>query len=75
MIGDLLPADSNKNAERALSTIPVDKFVDFLWAARGVPLGSHRKSGATKISSAVSSAETAAYEIESGSVGDRAARH
>jgi hypothetical protein len=72
VIGDLLPADSNKNAGHALSTIPVDKFVDFLWAVQGMPLGSPRESGATKISSAVSSAETAGYEIESASASQRA---
>jgi hypothetical protein len=74
LVGDLLPAEFNEKAAGALSTIPVDKFVDFLWAGRGMPLGSSGESGATKISSAVSATETAIYEIESVSVRHRAAR-
>ncbi|HSG77259.1 MAG TPA: hypothetical protein VLA30_14120 [Burkholderiales bacterium] len=69
----LLSAHFSKKAERALSTFPVDKFVDFLWAAHGLPRARHAKSVAIKNSSILSGTETAAYEIESGSVRDRRA--
>jgi hypothetical protein len=68
-----LPADFNKNAAPALSTFPVDKFVDFLWAAKALPQESPRKSAAIKISPVVSGAQTAAYEKESVSVRARGA--
>jgi hypothetical protein len=64
------PAQFIEKAARALSTFPVDKFVDFLWAAPRLPLISRRESAATKISAVLSDAETAAYGIESGSVRD-----
>ncbi|MEX2239237.1 MAG: hypothetical protein WD775_00940 [Burkholderiales bacterium] len=66
----LLSAHFSKNAARALSTFPVDKFVDFLWAARRLPRECPRESAAIKISSILSGAETAAYGIESASVRD-----
>jgi hypothetical protein len=66
----LLSAHFSKKAARALSTFTVDKFVDFLWAACGLPRERRRDSAAIKISSAVSGAETAAYGIESASVRD-----
>jgi hypothetical protein len=56
----LLSRDFNKNAVRALSTFPVDKFVDFLWAEPRLPGNRRRESAATKISSVLSGAETGA---------------
>jgi hypothetical protein len=66
----LLSAHFSKKPARALSTFPVDKFVDFLWAARPLPQESKHKSAAIKISSVVSGVETGRYEIESASVRD-----
>jgi hypothetical protein len=66
----LLSAHFSKKAARALSTFTVDKFVDFLWAARRFPRACHPKSAAIKISSILSVTETAAYGIESASVKD-----
>jgi hypothetical protein len=66
----LVPAHFSKKDDPALSTFPVDKFVDFLWAARRFPRNGIRKSGATKISSLLSGNETAPYEIESVSTWD-----
>jgi hypothetical protein len=60
--------DSSKIAAAPLSTKAVDKFVDFLWADARYSRECTRKSAATKISAVVSGAETAGYEIESGSV-------
>jgi hypothetical protein len=64
----LLSAHFSKKAARALSTFPVDKFVDFLWAACRFPRECRRESAAIKISSVLSGTETAAYGIESASV-------
>jgi hypothetical protein len=66
--------DSSKIAATPLSTKAVDKFVDFLWADAPASHESSRKSAARKISAVVSGAETAAYEIESASVRNSAAR-
>jgi hypothetical protein len=63
----LLWAHFNKKAVQALSTFTVDKFVDFLWAARRFPRMRCAKSVAIKFSSPLSGAETAAYGIESAS--------
>jgi hypothetical protein len=60
--------DSSKIAAAPLSTKAVDKFVDFLWADAPASHECRRKSAAIKISAVVSGAETAAYEIESGSM-------
>jgi hypothetical protein len=60
--------DSSKIAAAPLSTKAVDKFVDFLGADAPASHESCRKSAAIKISAVVSGAETAAYEIESGSM-------
>jgi hypothetical protein len=64
----LLSVHFSKKAARALSTFPVDKFVDFLWAAHRFPRACHSKSAAIKNSSLLSGTETAAYGIESASV-------
>jgi hypothetical protein len=68
---DLLSADSSKNAAMPLSTNPVDKFVDFLWADRRLRHESPCKSAAIKISAVVSDTETATYGIESASMRNR----
>jgi hypothetical protein len=60
--------DSSKIAAAPLSTKAVDKFVDFLGADAPPSHESRRKSAAIKISAVVSGTETAAYEIESGSM-------
>jgi hypothetical protein len=60
--------DSSKIAAVPLSTKAVDKFVDFLGADAPSSHESCRKSAAIKISAVVSGTETAAYEIESGSM-------
>jgi hypothetical protein len=68
----LWSGDSSKIAAWPLSTKAVDKFVDFLGA---VVLHRHEfwhKSAAIKISAVLSNAQTAAYEIESGSMRDYA---
>jgi hypothetical protein len=70
----LLSEHCSKNAAWALSTFPVDKFVDFLWAAGRFPRAVRAKSAAIKISSDVSGTETAAYGIESASVRESRAR-
>jgi hypothetical protein len=64
----LLSGDCSKNAATPLSTKPVDKFVDFLWADRLLRHESPRKLAAIKISAVVSDTETATYEIESASI-------
>jgi hypothetical protein len=66
--------DSSKIAAAPLSTKAVDKFVDFLGADARSSHESCRKSAAIKISAVVSGTETAAYEIESGSVRGSGAR-
>jgi hypothetical protein len=70
----LLSADSSKNAATPLSTNPVDKFVDFLGADALHRHETPRKSAAIKISAVVSDTETATYEIESASMGNRGGR-
>jgi hypothetical protein len=63
-----LCGDSSKIAATPLSTKAVDKFVDFLGADAPSSHECWRKSAAIKISAVVSGTETAAYEIESGSM-------
>jgi hypothetical protein len=72
--GFWLAPDFSKIPARALSTNPVDKFVDYRWADRRSSQETARKSAAAKISAVLSKAETGAYEIESGSVRDSRAR-
>jgi hypothetical protein len=70
----LLSGDCSKNADKPLSTNPVDKFVDFLGADGLHSHETSRKSAAIKISAVVSGAETGSYGIESASMRNRRGR-